>query len=75
MQTSPRPHNVHGEYARLFLNRALKQRDVHGRLFLFCGVCTLPLVPCPKGPGADEPGFVGFYPCCPGAHEDINVPA
>lgn len=25
--------------------------------------CGLPLRPCPKGPGADEPGFVGFFPC------------
>lgn len=29
-----------------------------------CSVCGRPMVPCPKGPGADEPGFVGYYPCC-----------
>ena len=31
-----------------------------------CSVCGQPMAPCPKGPGADEPGFVGYYPCCPG---------
>jgi hypothetical protein len=28
-----------------------------------CEVCGLPLAPCPKGPGADEHGYVGYYPC------------
>lgn len=28
-----------------------------------CVYCGQPMRPCPKGPGADEPGFVGFYPC------------
>ena len=27
----------------------------------------VPLRPCPKGPGTDEPGYVGFYPC---KHDD-----
>jgi hypothetical protein len=31
-----------------------------------CRVCGKPLRPCPMGPGADEPGYIGFYPCCPG---------
>lgn len=28
-----------------------------------CQKCFAPMRPCPKGPGADEPGYVGFYPC------------
>jgi hypothetical protein len=32
-----------------------------------CRTCGLPLRPCPKGPGADAPGYVGFYPC---KHDD-----
>ena len=28
-----------------------------------CERCGQALCPCPKGPGADEPGFCGFYPC------------
>ena len=28
-----------------------------------CGKCGTPLRPCPKGPGADEPGFCGFFQC------------
>lgn len=32
-----------------------------------CRTCGVPLRPCPKGPGADEPGYVGFYPC---KHDD-----
>lgn len=32
-----------------------------------CKTCGVPLRPCPKGPGADEPGYCGFYPC---KHDD-----
>lgn len=28
-----------------------------------CGNCGRAMEPCPKGPGADEPGYVGFYGC------------
>lgn len=28
-----------------------------------CAQCGRPLVPCPKGPGSDEPGFCGFCMC------------
>lgn len=28
-----------------------------------CSACDRVLAPCPKGPGADEPGFCGYWPC------------
>lgn len=56
--------------------RAIRGRQVAAGLFnadqydawvrmgcQLCATCGAPLRPCPKGPGADEPGFVGFYPC------------
>lgn len=38
-----------------------------------CSVCRVPLRPCPKGPGADEPGYVGFFRCaCEGGGHDLR---
>lgn len=38
-----------------------------------CKRCGAPLRPCPKGPGADEPGFVGFWPCPNCANSDYSA--
>jgi hypothetical protein len=51
--------------------RADFQREVHGKVYFFCGTCGQPLRPCPKGPGADEPGYVGFFHCCGDRDEPI----
>lgn len=56
--------------------RALLQIEVYGKLYAWCSRCGTPLMPAEKGPDADDPGYVGFQACCPGAEvtygEDCN---
>ncbi len=51
--------------ASMFTDEQFKAWEAMGEKT--CRTCGLPLRPCPKGPGADEPGYVGFYPC---THDD-----
>jgi hypothetical protein len=49
----------------MFTDNQLAAWEAMGRKT--CRTCGVPLRPCPKGPGADEPGYVSFYPCM---HDD-----
>jgi hypothetical protein len=51
--------------AAMFTDEQFKAWEAMGEKT--CRTCGLPLRPCPKGPGADEPGYCGFYPC---KHDD-----
>ena len=48
--------------------RALRQLEIFGRVYAFCGTCGHALDPCPAG-GDDAvnhgPRYIGFFPCCP----------
>ena len=60
---SPSPEDASTDAAAraLFTDDQLLAWEKMGRKT--CKTCGVPLRPCPKGPGADEPGYVGFYPC------------
>jgi hypothetical protein len=47
-----------------YRQRARLQTETYGKLYAFCSKCGLPMAPAEKGPTADNPGYVGFEPCC-----------
>lgn len=58
---SPEDASLDAAARSMFTDDQLKAWEAMGRKT--CKTCGVPMRPCPKGSGADEPGYVGFYPC------------